>query len=136
MNRRVRVRKPLVNSREKADVLELPGRTARILFSQAKRNAESVTMIDVELAPGAATTPAHRHKHFEEAIYILDGEARFWVEGEIIPVKTGEAILIPIGKRHMLRNMGEKPLKMLCCFGDKNYRRGFIESPELAQTDY
>ena len=124
------------SSRETAEVLELAGRTARILFSGQKLGAETLTVIDVELAPGAATTPAHLHKYFEEAIYVLSGSARAWVEGEAIPFETGEVILMPTGSRHMIRNVGDTPLKVLCFFGDKDYRRGFIEFPEIHHTDY
>jgi quercetin dioxygenase-like cupin family protein len=129
-------KKAAVSSREGAEPIELPGRTARILFSTNRFAAETLTLIDVELAPGGATTPAHRHVYFEEAIYVHSGSARAWVEGQVYPLKAGEAVLIPTGHRHMIRNAGAEPLRLLTFFGDRDYRRGFVESPEIHHTDY
>jgi quercetin dioxygenase-like cupin family protein len=128
-----RVRK---NSRELAEEVRLPGRSARVLFSGEVLGAETVTLIDVEILPGCCTTPAHLHESFEEVIYIREGCGRVWVEGEVVPLVAGEAILIPIGCRHMVKNAGDSPLRMLTCFGDKDYRRGFVEFPEIDDTSF
>lgn len=128
-----RVRK---NSRELAAEIRLPGRSARVLVSGEVLGAETVTLIDVEILPGCCTTPAHLHKFSEEVMYIREGCGRVWAEGEAIPFKAGEAILIPIGCRHMVKNAGDSPLRMLTCFGDKDYRRGFVEFPEISDTSF
>jgi putative monooxygenase len=119
------------NSREHAAEMKLEGRTARVLISGEVLGAETVSFIDVEIDVGQCTVPAHCHKFFEEVIYVRDGEARVWLEGEVVPLGAGEAILIPTGRRHMVKNVGNSKLCMLTCFGDKNFRRGFVEFPEI-----
>lgn len=124
------------NSRGMAKEIRLAGRSARILVSGEVLGAETATLIDVEIGVGQCTTPAHHHQFFEEIMYVREGQARVWVEGEVIPVFPGEAILIPTGYKHMVKNAGETILRMLTFFGDRDYRRGFIESPEIHDTGF
>ena len=124
------------NSREMAEVIELPGRSARVLVSGEVLGAHTATVIDVEISEGCCTTPAHLHQFFEEVIYVREGTAKVWVEGKVIPVKRGEAILIPTGYKHMVKNTGNSTLRLLTFFGDKDYRRGFVEFPEISNTDF
>jgi putative monooxygenase len=124
------------NSRELAEEISLPGRRARVLISGEVLGAETITFIDVEILPGCCTTPAHLHQFFEEVMYIREGCGRVWAEGDVVPLGAGEAILIPIGCRHMVKNVGDAPLRMLTCFGDRDYRRGFVEFPEIDDTNF
>lgn len=124
------------NSRDRADEIRLQGRTARLLVSQDVLGAETITFIDVEIDVGRCTTPAHMHEFFEEVIYVRDGKARVWLEGEVVPLEAGEAILIPTGCRHMVKNVGDSRLWLLTCFGDKDFRRGFVEFPEISDTNF
>ena len=120
-----------INSREKADLLDLPGRKARILFSGNVLKAKDLSLIDVEIDVGACTTPAHKHETLEEVMYVLKGSAKLWIEGDVYAVNSGEAILVPEGSRHMVKNVGSSPLHMLTFYGDKSFRDGFVESPEI-----
>ncbi len=128
-----RVRK---NSRDTAKEIRLVGRTARVLLSAEAAGSETVTLIDVEILPGCCTTPAHMHQFFEEGIYILEGRARVWIENQTVSLESGEAVLIPTGRPHMVKNAGDSVLHMLTCFGDKDHRRGFVEFPEISDTSF
>ena len=125
-----------INSREKADVLKLIGRTARILFSGNVLNAKDLSIIDVDIDVGACTTPAHMHETLEEVMYVLSGSAKLWIDGEVFPVNAGEAILVPEGTKHMVKNVGDSILHMLTFYGDNSFRDGFVEFPEITDTDF
>ena len=129
-------RLPQVISRDSAELLELTGRVARILFSGKIANSNDLTIIDVEIDVGACTTPAHMHKTLEEVMYVLKGSAKLWGDGEVYAINAGEAILVPEGCKHMVKNVGDTPLLMLTFYGDKDFRKGFIEFPEINNTNF
>jgi len=56
----------------------------------------------------------HAHQDFEEAIFILGGCGKIWVEGESMDVEEGDALLIPAGVVHMILNATEEPLRLAC----------------------
>lgn len=66
------------------------------------------------MPPGGATQE-HYHPHAEEIYYLLKGQGKMKLEGELRDVVPGDAIAIPPGKRHKIWNTGSKPLVFLCC---------------------
>ena len=65
--------------------------------------------------PVGASTQEHYHPRTEEFYYITHGSGEMRIEGEVRPVKVGDAIAIPPGQRHKLWNSGAEPLRLLCC---------------------
>ena len=63
---------------------------------------------------GGATTP-HRHPQTEEIYYVLEGQGSMQVGDETRAVGPGDAIAIPPGALHQIRNIGPVILKFLCC---------------------
>jgi mannose-6-phosphate isomerase-like protein (cupin superfamily) len=72
------------------------------------------SLAEARLPPGAATTP-HYHPRTEEIYYILDGRGRMRIEREEREVGPGDAIAIPPGAEHQIRNHGDVTLRFLCC---------------------
>jgi mannose-6-phosphate isomerase-like protein (cupin superfamily) len=72
-----------------------------------------------ELAPGA-TEGDHTHAGdytLEEIYYFLQGQGELTVEGRAVPVRPGDAVLVPPGVDHGLRNTGPEPLRLVLVFG-------------------
>jgi len=65
--------------------------------------------------PAGFTTFLHRHRLSEEIYYILQGEGLMRVEDDTFKVTEGDTIYIPPGAAHQIRNVGEGPLRILCC---------------------
>jgi len=65
--------------------------------------------------PAGGSTLEHYHPKTEEIYYITAGAGRMRIENETRDVKPGDAIAIPPGRKHKLWNMGNEPLKLLCC---------------------
>lgn len=65
--------------------------------------------------PAGASTQEHYHARSEEIYFILSGEGRMRIEGELADVKAGDAVAIPPGRKHKLWNTGTQPLALLCC---------------------
>ncbi len=58
--------------------------------------------------------PAHRHDHYEESGYGLEGTLTFNVEGDMTEVSPGTAFTIPRGAAHRFDNLGPTDAKVLC----------------------
>jgi len=88
------------------------------LISKDVLGAQNVTFRIVEIVPLSEQEERHPHSHqdFEEAIFVLSGRGKVWVEGESVDVEEGDALLIPAGVVHMLMNATEDPLRLACFF--------------------
>ncbi|MCW5591811.1 MAG: cupin domain-containing protein [Burkholderiales bacterium] len=77
--------------------------------------AQEVLLVKVEIAPGASTG---RHSHpGVETGYVVEGEVVMQVEGEaprrLVP---GDSYLVPAGRIHDVRAVGERPARALATF--------------------
>ena len=56
----------------------------------------------------------------EEMYYFLEGTGVMTVDDEEITVTTGDAMMVPPGTNHGLRNTGNQPLKLVIIWGKPN----------------
>lgn len=59
-------------------------------------------------------TKPRYHKSSKEIYYILEGKGFMKIEGETKQVEEDHAIIIPPGKTHSIKNIGESNLRILC----------------------
>ncbi len=98
--------------------LDLTGRESLEIVSGHTGASEcTVRLVEVPVAVrgGVSRTP-HCHLDFEECIYVMSGQGISFVDGEERPVETGDIILIEPGEWHYTRNVGDRPLRLLCFF--------------------
>jgi mannose-6-phosphate isomerase-like protein (cupin superfamily) len=88
--------------------------TIRELLAPRNSGIARQSLAEATLPPGAETE-AHFHPNTEEIYYLLQGQALMAIEGERQAVGPGEAIAIPPGSRHQIRNTGTENLIFLCC---------------------
>ena len=72
-----------------------------------------------ELDPGVSEG-SHTHEGgnaLEEIYYFIKGEGVMWFDGEDVPVRAGDAMLVPPGVDHGFRNTGTEPLKGTIIWG-------------------
>jgi len=67
------------------------------------------------IVPVGFTTFLHKHHRSEEIYHILEGEGLMSVGEKKFKVKAGDTVCIPPGTPHQIQNIGEKPLRFLCC---------------------
>ena len=53
----------------------------------------------------------------QEFYYFLQGTGEMTIEEEIIPVSINDAVMVPPGVDHGIRNTGQGPLKMMIVWG-------------------
>ena len=103
----------VINQREAVPFTTVDGSTIRELLAHRNSAIRQQSLAEARLAPGQATTP-HHHKVTEEIYYILSGSALMTLAGEQRPVGPGDAIAIPPGLVHTIKNTGTEELVFLC----------------------
>lgn len=117
-------------------VLSLPSREAWILVSGHSLGAKAITLIEVHIKPEEYTSPVHAHTECEEVIYVKEGVAEIWIEGNLGNVEEGEAALIPTGAKHAVKNIGASKLKLLTVYPSSDHRKGFVEHKECKISEW
>ena len=72
-----------------------------------------------ELAPGVSEG-AHTHEgenSLQELYYFVEGRGEMWFGDETLEVQAGEAVLVPEGIDHGMRNPSDAPLKLIIAWG-------------------
>lgn len=57
------------------------------------------------LEPGESVTE-HYHPYSEEFLHVVAGELEMSMDGTPVPIGPGESLMVPIGVRHRLVNVG------------------------------
>jgi quercetin dioxygenase-like cupin family protein len=111
-----------------AKKLGLPGRTSLEPVSGEIGSRVTFRIAEVPVGkPGDKPRGPHRHRGFEECIYVLKGQGLTCAESGEIPIKPGDIVLIPPNEKHMTRNTGSEPLILLCFFPEPNVTQGTDE---------
>ena len=96
-------------------VAQAPG-IKRTLLQRSDVSSDREVILGVaEIAPGGA---AGRHTHFGvETGYVLEGAASIEIEGETPKLlRAGDSYLIPAGKVHDAKTVGDVPTKVLATY--------------------
>ena len=89
------------------------GSAIRELAGVPSGNAANQSLAEATVPPGAETI-LHHHVRSEEIYLFTAGSGRMRLGDEEADVRAGDAVVIPPGTPHMLRNPGPEPLVLLC----------------------
>ena len=116
---------PVIHETE-VEEFDLPGRHCAGWSRRRVDRRSHCSACVIRVAPGEKVRPAHSHPHGEEVIYIIRGEGRVLVAGEVRPCAREATVLFPRGAVHMLHNTGAEEMKVVCFFAPptnlENYR--------------
>ncbi|MBE1491206.1 cupin domain-containing protein [Plantactinospora soyae] len=104
------------------------GGEIRVLLGPRTVGSTSGFMGVANLAPGERIAE-HYHPYSEEFLYVARGELIVDLDGEPVPVRTGEALYVPVNVRHRLRNVADEPAEVVFQLGPLAPR------PELGHVD-
>lgn len=86
------------------------------VFIDESCGAKKLRMHISVIKPGMRAHDAHQHDG-EEICFVLEGEAEVTIEDQAFVVEPNTAIFFPPGKRHGIRNAGDKVLKYMIIIG-------------------
>ena len=119
----------IVNRADAPPFTTVDGSTIRELLAHRNSGIRQQSLAEARLGVGCATTP-HHHAVTEEIYYILSGTAAMTLGDETRPVGPGDAIAIPPGARHTIRNTGSTELVFLCtCAPGYEHTDTFLDPP-------
>ena len=79
--------------------------------------------------------PLHTHANEDEAFYVLNGELRFELGGELRPAPAGSFVFVPRGTPHRFQNVGDNPARILVMFTPAGMERFFDEFANLSSPE-
>jgi mannose-6-phosphate isomerase-like protein (cupin superfamily) len=68
----------------------------------------------VEIFDIGGKTPPNRHQLAVEMFFILKGEGLASCDGKVVPIRSGDSVLVPPNGIHVLENTGSGRLYALC----------------------
>ena len=104
---------------------ELAPGVRRIEIVSGELGADSLTVSDVTLEPGAKA-PTHTHPT-EEAMVILDGELDAVLGDEVITVTPGKTVLAPAGVKHGFVNRSGSSARVYGVFPTGKVERTLVD---------
>lgn len=90
-----------------------PGDAKYRVVSDATVLNGSCCVLEITENPGGGP-PLHVHTREDEFFHILEGEATFWVDGQVIVARAGQSLLAPRNIPHTFKNRSSAPFRMLC----------------------
>ncbi|NLF38545.1 cupin domain-containing protein [bacterium] len=91
-------------------------RTQNIVGGASPIQAAHFSMGFVTLEPSGGQVPWHNQEQ-EEVYFIVEGTGEMCLGKERQTMTAGQTVYIPGGVFHQLTNVGDKPLKMIYCYG-------------------
>ena len=91
-------------------------RTQNLVGGASPIQADHFAMGFVTLAPDGGQVPWHNQEQ-EEIYFILEGTGEMCLGEERATVRDGQAVFIPPGVFHQLTNTGDRPMRMVYCYG-------------------
>jgi len=94
---------------------EFPWGRITWLDNAAITGSETLTVGHVEIEPGQAN-PTHTHPNCEEVLYLLEGELDHLLGDQVLAMRAGDVIHVPVGVPHQGRNPGSVTAKMVVAY--------------------
>ena len=62
------------------------------------------------------------HADRDQFFRVEKGKGEVWIDGKRSKLKSGDAIVVPAGARHNVKNTGQKPMKLYTLYGPPEHR--------------
>ncbi|MEW6130777.1 MAG: cupin domain-containing protein [Acidobacteriota bacterium] len=127
--------KMIIVNRNQARIIETAhGSALRPLIDRTTSTITQCSLAEELLPPGAAVT-AHHHRELEEIYYLIEGKGLMTVGDEEREVGAGDAIYVPRGARHRLKNIGDEPIRLLVACGPAFFYEDEIKEDKPVAID-
>jgi len=106
-------------------VEELPWGPHEWLVKPPLTESEHLMLVRVTMPPGEAHQ-FHRHPHFEEALYFLEGRVEQWVDQEKKIMGPGEVAHVPKNVVHGSYNVFNQPCVFLAMLASPRFQEPML----------
>jgi mannose-6-phosphate isomerase-like protein (cupin superfamily) len=79
------------------------------------------------------------HADCDQFFRVEKGEGEAWIDGHMIEIEKGSAVVVPAGATHNIRNSGGKPLKLYTLYGPPQHEDGTLQisrADAMASTEH
>jgi quercetin dioxygenase-like cupin family protein len=87
------------------------------------------------VVPAGEGPPLHAHTREDEWAYVLAGDLRWKLDGELTASPPGSFVFIPRGVVHCFQNIGDQPGRLLVTFSPAGMEGFFDQLAELTAFD-
>ena len=101
---------------DEVPVGRIPGREIRDLVNGNNLKSQSISLRITDILPHSITYPGHTHTKCEEIIFVLSGHGEIKIDEDIYPIQPGDAVYLPQGVKHLIRNNGDERMRLACSF--------------------
>ncbi|HYF15343.1 MAG TPA: cupin domain-containing protein [Phycisphaerales bacterium] len=119
-------------SASEGEFLSIVGDRVRIL-ADGSASAGACAIFETTTGIGNGP-PLHVHTREDEYFYVIDGTAKFSVDGRTVTCTNGAFVAAPRGSKHTFVNAGERPLRMLVMVTPCGLEAPFRANAELFRT--
>lgn len=90
-----------------------PGVFKKVLFRYNELVKGNVQMINWALLPEGNVFQPHYHEDMEEIFIVVSGRAEITIDDGHESIEPGDAVLVPIGSVHTMKNVGRDDVEYL-----------------------
>jgi quercetin dioxygenase-like cupin family protein len=119
-------------------VIRMPGEGKKVTlagqpmaFLVTGEDTKHTSMFDWTI-PAGFSTGLHVHRVQEETFYVLEGECEWQVDGQRVSAKPGTYLFLPPGVLHDIRNVSDKPARVLMTVSPPGHEHYFEELAKVA----
>lgn len=102
-------------------------------FRRVLYTGHNLQLVLMAIAPGTEIGE-EVHDDRDQFFRIEDGKGEVWIDGQCIPVKADDGIIVPQGARHNVICTGDKPLRLYTIYGPPEHVDGTVH-PTKADAD-
>ncbi len=100
-----------IHHAHQGEIVNVVGDGIRILLDS--KTSGNACMVFEETTPPGSGTPLHRHAKDDEWFFVIEGTAKFVVDGKETVVGPGGFVFTPKGSVHAFVNIGKTPTRMV-----------------------
>jgi quercetin dioxygenase-like cupin family protein len=93
-----------------------------------------LTALENVIPPGQGP-PLHTHANEDESWYVIEGELRFKLAGDVHRAPAGSFVFVPRGTPHCFQNVADAPARILVMFTPSGMERFFDRFAALSAPD-
>ena len=123
--------RPLVMGPGTGETIQGPAGGPLTFKARGEQTNGTLTLFENMIAPGDGP-PLHAHESQDESWYVLEGDLRFKLDGELASAPQGSFVFVPRGTAHCFQNVGERPARIIVLFtpaGMEGFFDRFAELP-------